>query len=279
LIVADKVAHQGTSSGTSAAAERLTQGALQAKVGLAMPATSPIDEPGTSEADWAAWPALGQLPALDISRWRSAVVVAAHPDDEILGGGGVIARLAAAGSRLRVVGITDGEGSHPGHRNPAALARRRVQERQDALQALGAAGTEVIRLGLRDAGLTGQASELAGQLRDLVTGFDICLAPWESDAHGDHEAAGQAVRQLGVPARFYPVWMWHWASPADARVPWPRARRVPLSPAVRTAKQAAVACFTSQLEPRDGGLPPMLDTGFLAHFARPWEVLLPVSSS
>ena len=244
-----------------------------------MRAASPIDAPGTSETEWAAWAALRQLPAMDITAWDSAVIVAAHPDDEVLGAGGVIARLAALGRRLRFIGITDGEASHPGHPEPAALARRRARERTDALAALGAGGAEVVRLGLPDAGLSGRAAELAGRLRDLVAGFDVCLAPWELDAHGDHEAAGQAVRQLGGPACFYPVWMWHWAGAADARVPWARARRVPLPARIRAAKQAAVACFGSQLEPRAGGLPPMLSADFLAHFSRPWEVLMPVRPS
>jgi LmbE family N-acetylglucosaminyl deacetylase len=266
----DQVTHHQAVPGTTSSA---------GDAGPVVRAASPIDAPGTSEAAWAAWPALRQLPAMDITSWNSAVVVAAHPDDEVLGAGGVIARLAGLGRRLRIIGITGGEASHPGHPEPAALARRRELERADALQALGARRAEVIRLDLPDAGLAGRAAELAGILRDLVAGFDICLAPWELDAHGDHEAAGQAIRQLGGPACFYPVWMWHWASPADARVPWARARRVPLPPAVRAAKRAAVACFGSQLEPRGNGLPPMLSPDFLAHFARPWEVLMPVRPS
>ena len=60
----------------------------------------------------------------------------------------------------------------------------------------------------------------------------MCLAPWERDAHADHEAAGRAARRAGLPVLSYPIWMWHWAIPADARVPWHRARQVPLPPQV-----------------------------------------------
>ena len=41
------------------------------------------------------------------------VVLAAHPDDESLGAGGLIATAARAGHRIAVVVASDGEGSHP----------------------------------------------------------------------------------------------------------------------------------------------------------------------
>jgi LmbE family N-acetylglucosaminyl deacetylase len=54
--------------------------------------------------------------------------VAAHPDDEVLGAGGLISMLAASRARLRLVAVTNGERSHQGHGSPAALARRRTTE-------------------------------------------------------------------------------------------------------------------------------------------------------
>ncbi|HEX9065412.1 MAG TPA: PIG-L family deacetylase [Streptosporangiaceae bacterium] len=238
----------------------------------------PIDAEGTSEAVWTEWPGLVQLPEADVSAWARVVVLAAHPDDEVLGAGGTIARLAAAGTRLRLVAVTDGEASHPGHPDPSRLARRRAAETGAALRALGAASCEVVRLGWPDAGLTGAQDALAAAVAPLVAGFDMCLAPWEGDLHGDHEAVGRAVRLTGVPACFYPVWMWHWARPADSRVPWDQARRVPLQRSMTERKQAAIACFASQLEFRAPGVPPMLSAGFLEHFARDWEVLFPVGT-
>lgn len=239
----------------------------------------PINAPGTDERSWAAWPWLSTLPGSGLARLAgvtSAVIVAAHPDDEVLGAGGLISVLAAAHARLRLVAATDGEGSHRGHCSPAALARRRTAESAAAMRALGARAAEVIRLQLPDSGLAACEDELAEALGPLVAGFDLCLAPWDHDLHPDHEAVGRAARRANAKALYlFPVWMWHWAGPADPRVPWDRALRIPLPPRAASRKRAAITCFASQTEDRGHGLGPVLAAGMIAHFTRPMEVLLP----
>jgi LmbE family N-acetylglucosaminyl deacetylase len=234
---------------------------------------NPIDAPGSSEAVWTCWPGLLRSPVLDVAAWDSAVILAAHPDDEVLGAGGIICLLAAAGARLRLVAVTDGEASHAGCRDMGALARHRAQERAEALVQLGAADAEVVRLGLPDSGLAGREAEIAAAIEDLVIGFDACLAPWNGDVHADHEAVGRAARQVSSPCYQFPVWMWHWAQPADPRVPWRRASRVLLPPAVADRKAAAISCFGSQLDPRAHGTKPVLSADFVSHFTRDYEVL------
>src|SRR2546430_5092877 len=49
----------------------------------------------------------------------------------------------------------------------------------------GVQDIEVIRLGLPDTGLIACEDELAARLCELCTGFAVCLAPWEADAHAD----------------------------------------------------------------------------------------------
>lgn len=241
-------------------------------------APHPIDAPGTDEGTWAAWAGLDALPdarTAALAGVTSAVVVAAHPDDEVLGAGGLISVLAAAGARLRLVAVTDGEGSHRGRADPVMLAQRRTAETAAALRALGAGTAEVVRLGLPDAGLAGREDGLTAALEPLTAGFDVCLAPWDGDLHPDHEAAGRAARRAVRQVLCYPVWMWHWASPADPRVPWDQALRVPLPPFAAAKKRAAIGCFASQTEDRGGGLGPVLTPAMVAHFTRAMEVLLP----
>ncbi len=240
---------------------------------MTAPARNPIEAPGTDEAVWDAWDGLAGLPAASLAGWASAVIVAAHPDDEVLGAGGIMSLLAAGGARLRLVSVTDGEASHPGLAQPAALAQRRTAETAQALRALGAERTEVVRLRLPDTGLAGHEDELTARLARLTAGFDVCVAPWDGDVHADHEAAGRAARRASGRTLCYPVWMWHWAAPGDLRVPWRRALRVPLPARAAARKRAAIGCFASQLADRGAGLGPVLAPGTVAHFSRDVEVL------
>jgi LmbE family N-acetylglucosaminyl deacetylase len=235
--------------------------------------TNPIDAPGTPEDAWRAWPGLAQLPTSRCGTPASVVVLAAHPDDEVLGAGGVLSLLASAGTRLRLVAVTDGESSHPGLSDPLVLITRRCAERAAALRELGAGTAEVIRLKLPDSRLRRREPELTTAVRQLVAGFEACLAPWENDVHPDHEAVGRAARQACPRLFFYPIWMWHWARPGDLRVPWKEAIRIPLPAAAADRKRAAIGCFASQLENRTDDLGPVLAPEFIAHFTRGFELL------
>ncbi len=79
----------------------------------------------------------------------------AHPDDESLTTGGVIAKYAAAGHRVVIVTATGGEhGEVPGDlASDETLTERRRTELEASAQALGAA--RVVMLGYEDSGMTG----------------------------------------------------------------------------------------------------------------------------
>ncbi|MET9494843.1 PIG-L family deacetylase [Streptomyces sp. NPDC006552] len=240
-----------------------------------------IQAPGTDEASWRDWSGWDTLPQAVLPERGHVVVVAAHPDDEVLGFGGAMALLAERGVRLTVVSITDGEGSHPDSQvvTPAALARLRAGELRAALAELGAQDARIVRLGVPDTGVPGHEDQLVDALVPLVRDAGLVVAPWTGDVHGDHEAAGRAARtaarRTGTACALYPVWMWHWAVPDDPRVPWRTARRVPLPPRVQARKRAAVERFATQIRPLGPGpgdaavLPP----DELAHHLRSTEVL------
>jgi LmbE family N-acetylglucosaminyl deacetylase len=234
---------------------------------------------GTDEALWREWPAMSAWSALDLLSWRDrrVVVLAAHPDDEVLAAGGTLALLGRLGVSLSFVWATDGEGSHPGSVAPATrdLARLRRVESRAALMQLGVSG-ESVYLGLPDSGIAGRYRELVSVLRTLHRPGDLWLAPFRGDGHPDHEACGRAAAEVAGELVELPIWAWHWAIPEDVRVPWDRARAVALPGDVVAAKAAAIAEFRTQVgaigpEPADG---PVLPERVLDHFRRDTEVVL-----
>ncbi len=218
---------------------------------------------GTPESDWQSWAELRRWPALRLTPAPAVVVaVAPHPDDEVLGIGGLLALLSRAGSLVHLIAVTDGEASHPDSPTvPAAdMAIRRIAESDGALETLGLGKASVERLHLPDGGVREAEARLApitaAVIRSLARlshhGPAWCLAPWCGDGHPDHQAVGLAAAAgASGTARLlsYPVWMWHWARPRDMRVPWASARRVPLPEDVRAAKLRAVEQFRTQIAP------------------------------
>ncbi len=203
-------------------------------------------------------------------------LVAPHPDDEVLACGGLLFRVAATGTLVQVVSVTDGEASNPGGSvPPAELARRRVAETRTALAILGVPAP--LRLARPDGGAAALEDPVA--TRTPAGPGTVLVGPWSGDGHPDHDAVGRgcarAAARTGATAVAYPVWTWHWATPDDPRVPWHRARRVTLPPAARAAKDRAIAAFSTQTRPL-GPLPadaPVLTPGTLARFARPYEIV------
>lgn len=236
----------------------------------------PIEGDGTPESRWQQWDAFATWPALPLGDAGTPLVVAPHPDDEILGVAGLLATLGAA----ELVAVTDGEASHPGStvhsQDELALIRR--AETSEALRRLGIGDATVHRLGHPDGKIDEDA--LTATLTGLLTPGRWCLATWREDGHPDHEAVGRAAAAAcavtGAVLLEYPIWAWHWAVPDDPRVPWRTASRIDLELAAREAKAAAIAAFPSQIaplgpEPADAAiLPPHV----LARFSRPFEVVL-----
>lgn len=202
------------------------------------------------------------------------VVIAPHPDDEVLACGGLLALHAAAGGACLVLAVTDGEASDR-QASPSRLAAVRRIERVRGLQRLGLAASCVHRLGLPDGQVGHRTAALVDAITPVLHPSDWVVATWRHDGHPDHDATGLAAAQAcaatGSRLVEAPVWMWHWASPADERVPWQRLRALPLTTWVLRRKQQALVAHASQWAPRLGGQAPVLDAAMRARALRPHE--------
>lgn len=250
-----------------------------------------IEGTGTAVQDWQAWQGLATLPSLKLASHfpvsRRVCVFAPHPDDEILGCGGLLQQLVEQGNQVLLVSVTQGEKSHPDSKlyPPAKLAQVRELESQLALATLGT-GLELPTvkkhaLALPDGDVFAHQADFFAKLKTLIAPHDILVTTFVHDGHPDHEATGQVVQrfvdtyQAALHLSCYQVliWAWHWAAPADQRIPWHHALRLDMTELQLQLKTQAMRCFTSQLQPDPTtGQSPVLAPTTLARLSQPFEV-------
>jgi LmbE family N-acetylglucosaminyl deacetylase len=119
------------------------------------------------------------------------LVVAPHPDDEVLGCGGTLVRHCRSGDRVTVVCVTDGRGRPDTRADPEAYARCRRDELE---RAAGVLGVERLHwLGLPE--WCWKPAELPPLLAGLLTSWspDLLYLPSRVDFHPEHRRTAQGA--------------------------------------------------------------------------------------
>lgn len=201
---------------------------------------------------------------------RRVLVVAAHADDETLGCGGTIALARRRGVPVDVLIVTDGAASH-GEPSPAIAAERR-REARAALDRLGD-GIGLAYLEVPDSATPEHRDRIADEVRRRASGpagTVLVLSTWAGDGHRDHRVVGEVCAEvgarLGQPVLAAPIWLWHWAQPADAAVPWASLVRVEVDEDGRASRRAALGEYASQTRREPDGGPAVLHPLFVRHF-------------
>jgi N-acetylglucosamine malate deacetylase 1 len=217
---------------------------------------------------------------LRLDGFASVLVIAPHPDDETFGCGGALALFARGPTRIRILFVTDGGASHPGHplMDSRALAAMRLKEARLATAALGIDPVNVSFLDAADGSLAHLEAGPARELGDRISAHllaqrpDAILLPCRRDGSSEHDAVFELVRgaigHAGLTPRIleFPVWSW-WNPRLLARLAVASGRiwRVDLD-AVRQAKSQAMACYASQMHPIPPDTSPALPDGFASMF-------------
>lgn len=199
---------------------------------------------------------------------RPMLIVSPHPDDEVLGVGGLIASHVQQKLPVKVVAVTDGEAAYPDVPNLAAV---RQMEQENALARLGLRSGRMIRLGFPDGDVASREVRLAENLASLLNSDWYVVAPWTRDPHPDHEACGRAAEQAakssGAILISYFFWTWNrWGPNSVDGLPF---RRFVLSAELQMKKAVALSEYRSQL--LCGNREPILPPQFLAPALRPFE--------
>ena len=154
---------------------------------------------------------------------KGVLVVAAHPDDDVLGCGATIARWAQEGRRVVVAYLTDGVGARS-DADPAAGERRQAAARAAA----AILGVTDLRFADWPDNRLDQVPllELARHAERLIAEFvpDTVLTHHAGDLNVDHRRACQAVVTACRPQPEYPVrtvWSFEVASSTEWQIPNP----------------------------------------------------------
>lgn len=190
------------------------------------------------------------------------LLIAPHPDDEVLAAAGLLQRARREGMQIRIWQLSDGE-SNPW---PQRWLERRLRIRAEDRLRWGARRGAETRAGLRCLGLPGETracmhwadlglntrirEQLVPSVQALAARLaneqpDLVVLPALGDRHPDHSAAHVLVQLALFQARLQPAclqYVVHGARPAG-----PHAWRVPLDAAMRAAKQAAILEHRTQL--------------------------------
>jgi len=170
----------------------------------------------------------------------TTLVLAPHPDDEVIGCGGTLALLGEEHERVVVAFLTSGELGLPQLDADQARSRREAEaEQASPLLQLD----RLLFLRQPDWGLTDVVEPTVHLLRGQLTGEDISRVylPHAGDGHPDHAAAAQIGRRWAaslptrVELRAYEVWS-----------PLPTWDLVHDITSVMDRKLAAVAAYASQ---------------------------------
>ncbi len=187
-------------------------------------------------------------------RFDRTLLLAPHPDDDVIAAGGLIQHVLNSGGQLHIVFATDGESNPWPQRwmlrkwwitaaDRAAWGAMRRDEALASLASLGAAHVSTTFLALPDRALSKTAVELAAVLRKTIDAYQPTLIITTSsyDQHADHRALARAAHATAGSTPLF-TYVIH-GSAADDRV----AFRIGLTEMQQRRKRAAIECHRSQM--------------------------------
>lgn len=239
---------------------------------------------GTPKQQWLNWQGLKDLNSFRLDQHFNqdarVVIVAPHPDDEILGCAGLMQQLSLT-HEIVLIAVTNGTASHPHSKQftPEQLGQIRAQESLSALNVIGLSNVLRLEAGIQDGQIRQSQQQLYAFLDQILAKDDILITTFEKDGHPDHEYSAVVVKEIAQAKQLkhYQVliWAWHWAQPNDPQIAWQHAYRLDLSTQQVLKKQQAIACFKSQIEPDSStGQAPILSAQTIDRILMPYEVYI-----
>lgn len=183
------------------------------------------------------------------------LIIAPHPDDEIFGCSGIIARCPRGNLKSKVLFLSEGEASHKGCCNSSG---DRVGEQRRALagrtaKIIGISATQLHFLSLKDGAFPRKGQEAFKRTATLIANAignelpEAVFCPHPFESWPDHIAATDltiaAINMLPLESRpklyYYCVWFWY-SMPLSRvfQVKWRNARLLDITLYLGVKKQA-----------------------------------------
>jgi len=186
-----------------------------------------------------------------MTKSNNVLIIAPHPDDEVIGCGGVIKKMSDAGESVFVLVLTRGA--------PTMYSDEKIEnvrhEARSAHKILGVKESVFLDFYAPELDITPQA-KISGEISNVIRKYDIdtLYIPHRGDIHHDHQAVFKASLVAARPTGNYSVVNIYayetlseteWAAPFadDAFIP---TRFVNVEDTF-SAKVEAMKCFKSQL--------------------------------
>ena len=122
---------------------------------------------------------------------KRVLIVVAHPDDEVLGCGGTIAKLVDQNCRVKVIFLSDGESSRL---NKKSL-KKNTYRRNCAIKAMKVLGIKKLYSGKFKTLKVEFNEELNVEILKIIEKhkIDLIYGHWVGDVHHDHQAVGKST--------------------------------------------------------------------------------------
>lgn len=196
---------------------------------------------------------------------NSLLVLAPHPDDEVFGCAGLIARMLKDGKEVHVAVMSGGAGSHRGccDTDEQAIVHNRRKLTLNAAKTLGLDSDRILFLDFKDGAIGEDDTENMDRLKEFVRQVnpDNVFVPHNGEGWADHLAArriGLALAPEHAQVWEYCVWMWYYRQKG---LDWASARSLRLGKEEHARKLAAIREYTDPCapcgNPWSGVLPPL----------------------
>lgn len=185
---------------------------------------------------------------------KRTVIIAPHPDDEVIGCGGLITRMVAEGNAPHVIILTGGEGSlgKDCDVNPEKIVNARRGLTRKAIAELGLPIENIHEFNLGDGRIGDSPEQQLEEIRECLASLnpDTLLLPHWGEGWRDHVVVKSLFTDNlpgGCEVWEYCVWMWYYN--VWRGLDWRNAAVVRLTPGEQSKKNRAIDAYITPLSP------------------------------